>query len=298
MSLKEKRAPSLIGKISIAFSIFVVACVVLLMAFSFYQQRQSILDERRVILNAFGQTISSTIERPFSLGDYSEVQSLLAVEKLPDFINSIKVLDRNNIERASDERRDLCAQKSSLSFTILNGGVVAITSSNCDLKERFFEVFGKTTVLAILIIIVGIFLGQKVITWAWNPAKKVIEAATNSKSFTEDLINVTDKELRPLISLAFNSYKRMADSELQDEMLHNLASPVKTLRQIFKKSEVGELSEKDSRAANNSLLQIESYMKTKYGNEPHTIETFLDDMVEGVVHSKKLEFASTDKKRS
>ena len=237
---RKDDAPSLLGKINIAFSTFVVICVAVLVSLFFYYQSRSITEDRKIFLEAFGSTIVSTVEKPFSRRHYSAVQSLLSVEKLPGFIISLRVLDASGVERAADGRGEggeSCRLIKSSSFPVPGGGTVVIVSSNCDIKDRIERMLAIMVVFALLTIVSGMALGRVVILWAWSPARAVIETASNSKTFGEDIVNAADKELRPLISLAFRSYKRMADSELYDEMLHNLASPVNMLRQILKRTE-------------------------------------------------------------
>ena len=298
MENKIKKKPSFIGKINTAFFIFVTFCVIVLGAFSFYQQVQSIREDRKIVLDAFGSIIASTIERPFSLGDYSEVQSLLSVEKLPVFITSIKVLDVNNVERASDERKQLksCSLEQGLKFPILDGGAVVIELSNCDLKKRFYSLFLKMLILAILVIAISIILGKKLVIWAWQPAKEIISKATDSKTLTRELLDAADDEFKPLLASLLESYRGLSDLEFRDEMIHNFASPVKTLMQILKKS---HLNEKDRIAAINSVLQIKSCMKMKSGTEPTNTEgnqTLLDNIIDDVVYEKNVEFSSRSKK--
>ena len=296
MSNEEARAPSLLGKINILFSSFAVACVTIFSGIFIYHQSYAINEERRIFLKSLGATIVSTIERPFSLGDYSEVQSFLSVKKLPPFINSIQVVDINNIERASGQRdyTPTCNLQEKQSFPILDGGTVIIESSSCDLRDSFQTLLIAMSVLALLIIVLSIASGKAILVWAWKPVKKVIEQASGANKLSQDIINAAGKELQPLLAMAFQAYK----SELYDEILHNLASPVKTLKQIIRKSEQTQISDKDLREANNSILQIESYIKAKHHNDEPSNNikiAFLDDIVESIVHSKKLEMAPQKK---
>jgi len=68
---------SLIGRLNGAFVLFVVSSVATIVLASFLFLKSTIENDRAIFLNTLGGNIVTMIERPFSLGDYSEVQSFI-----------------------------------------------------------------------------------------------------------------------------------------------------------------------------------------------------------------------------
>ena len=59
------------------------------------------LEDREITLKTLGHMTVSAIERDFLVGDYGVVQSYLSIEKMPSFINSIRVVDAQGNRQTS-----------------------------------------------------------------------------------------------------------------------------------------------------------------------------------------------------
>lgn len=299
----DKTSPSLVKKLNIVVFSFLIFSVTLLTGFTAYQFKNNLLEEREIILNSIGEMTVTALERPFSLGDYSDAESRLAIEKLPPYITSIRVLDLNGVERAFDSRENTlkCEKSQELKFPLLDGevqsGSVIVQASSCDLDERFNDLFNIMLTLAMFIIVVGVYFGKKILIWAWRPMENVLERATSSENLTDDILTAAPKELVPIIKKVMDSYKSISAAELLDEMLHNLASPVKTLKQIFMKYEGRELSHKDYKVVLSNISQIESYIKAQYEGQSAKKNdvTFVNDLLESTTHGKLLEISNKNK---
>ena len=131
---------SLIGRLNAAFVLFVVSSVAAIVLTSFLFLRSTIESDRSIFLNTLGDNVVTMIERPFSLGDYSEVQSFILTGSLPIFIKSIEVFDLSGTNRAFNinDKND-CSLIDPKDFAIFDGeqraGTVRIQSTTCDLRE-------------------------------------------------------------------------------------------------------------------------------------------------------------------
>lgn len=306
MKIRNKlRTPSVVNKLNNAVVLMVLLFVIAFTVIAYIHQKNTLFEQRGTSLKSFGAIMVSTVKRPFSLGAFSEVQTLLDIEKFPKFVTSIKVLDVNKIERAVEERRigHSCDKVNTSAFPIMDDGVqagqVVISSGNCDLVNEFNNLMSIMFGLAVVIIGFGVWLGKRMVYWAWSPTKLLIERATNLDSFSKDLVNGAPREIQPLIQQLIKSYKNITVAELYDEMLHNLASPVKTLRQIYKKQSNGKnVTEKDFEVIGNCISHIESYLKAQQGPSntySNSSVTCLDDVVESVINGKMLEYSSKEK---
>ena len=299
MFSKSIKDSSLIGKLNGAFVLFVVTSVAAIVLTSFLFLKSTIESDRSIFLNTIGGNIVTMIERPFSLGDYSEVQSFILTGELPIFIKSIGVFDLNGAERAFNiNGNNDCSLVEAMDYPIFDGsemaGTVRIHSTTCDLRKRFNTLIVYSVLFSLVVIFIGIFLGKRFIIKAFRPVLDVIGRATALDNFSEDLTQATPQEFRPLMLQLAKSYEHLTRSKLLDELIHNLSSPVKVLKLILKKAKDRPFSGKDFEEAWNSALQIEQYIRSKHADENTILNvhrhTFLDTALESLAYGKQQEF--------
>ena len=143
-------------------------------------------------------------------------------------------------------------------------------------------------------------MGRRFIVNAFRPVLDVIDRTTALDNFSEDLVQATPKEFRPLMLQLARSYEHLTRSKLLDELIHNLSSPVKVLKLILKKVKDRPFNGRDFDEAWNSTLQIEQYIRSKHVDEDAMINinrsTFIDTALESLAYGKQEEFKIRQKK--
>lgn len=289
----KKKDKSITSTLTLYMMGLMAAIVFLFIYANMGAERDQLEKSQKDMISSLGQIYVSLIDRPFSQGNYIQIESDLQTKSLPSFVKRIQVFDsENNIIASNINAGNSCSKIIQNDFPLKNSsfneavGLVRISSTSCIVREKLILSIITYLVVAFGILIFSYIAIQKLIEYSLRPMKEVIEKSTNTDGLTHDLIEAGPEEIRPLVNKLGEAYENMAKAELADEVAHNLSSPLFGMSDLIPKLK-NKLSHEEWSLLNglfgkvNRITQKLNFSRLSKQNEGESI--YIDHVISDMI---------------